>query len=552
MESTNNSAVLSEDVEFAYHPEAQKVLRGVNLEIRKGEFVVIAGPSGAGKSTLCRTFNNIIPLFFRGVFSGKRRIAGEWLEKQSIAVVSRKVGMVFQDFEQQLFSTSALLELAFSLENFNIPRDEMQARIEQLLSRFGISHLMNREPLSLSGGEKQKLAIASVMAYKPEILVLDEPTTDLDPESREFVLQILPDLKNWVETVILVDHETEQFHTADRVFLFRDGVVQAEGSPEEILCRTDLLEANSLFPLDLVGVQESLKLSPKLQSVTELADSLRDFKLESVAVSERSQSSPVVEAENLSFRYEGAATPALDQISFQIREGEFVGIFGHNGSGKSTLLRHFNGLQMPQSGALGVLGKEVREWNRKDLAHNVGLVFQNPDHQIFSASVREEIEFGPRQFGFSEELIRKNADRAIQAMDLLAQSDRDPFQLSKGERQRVAVGSVLSLNPKILILDEPTTGLDYRQQKYLMELLKEFNVSGTTIIIVTHSLRLICEYCNYALFLQKGKIAGKGHPRELFCDEHLAIKLPPIVQLSRKMNGNALSLQEFLAHLRRF
>lgn len=551
MESMNNSAVLCKNVEFSYHHGEPPVLRGVNLEIRKGDFVVIAGPSGAGKSTFCRTLNNIIPLFFRGVFSGSRQIAGELLEKQSIAVISRKVGMVFQDFEQQLFSTSAFLELSFALENFGVPREEMQTRMEELLNRFGITHLMSREPLSLSGGEKQKLAIASVMAYRPEILVLDEPTTDLDPESREFVLQILPELKAWVETVILIDHETEQFQSSDRVFLFRDGAVAAEGSPEEILCRSDLLESNSLYPLDLVRVQESVRLATRLQSVTELAHQLNGYRLDSISIQERPGSLPVIEAKELVFRYEEAPVPALNRISFEFREGEFVGIFGHNGSGKSTLLRHFNGLQMPQEGSLRVLGKEVHEWNRKELAHNVGLVFQNPDHQIFNASVEEEIEFGPRQFGFPEDRIRENAARAMKAMDLSSQSARDPFQLSKGERQRVAVASVLSLDPKILILDEPTTGLDYKQQKHLMELLREFNASGTTIIIVTHSLRLVCEYCNYALFMQKGNIAGQGHPRELFFDEGLGIKLTPIVELSRAMKGNALSVQEFLDHLRR-
>jgi energy-coupling factor transport system ATP-binding protein len=545
-----DSAIRCENLEFAYHQGDPPVLRGVNLEIRKGDFVVIAGPSGAGKSTFCRTLNNIIPLFFHGVFSGKRWIAGEWLEKQDIAVISRKVGMVFQDFEQQLFSTNALLELSFGLENFHVSREEMQVRVEELLGQFGLSHLMNREPLSLSGGEKQKLAIASVMAYRPEILVLDEPTTDLDPESREFVLQILPELKNWVETVVLIDHETEQFQTADRVFLFQEGVVHSEGSPEEILCNSNLLESNSLYPLDLIRIQQSVGLEPCLKPISELALSLAEFKLERIPVSARTESVPIVQANQLTFRYEGASAATLNQISFEIREGEFVGIFGHNGSGKSTLLRHFNGLQIPQEGSLKVLGKEVREWNRKDLAHNVGLVFQNPDHQIFNASVREEVEFGPRQFGFPEEQIRQNADRAIQAMDLVAQSERDPFQLSKGERQRVAVASVLSLNPRILILDEPTTGLDYKQQKYLMELLKEFNASGTTIIIVTHSLRLVCEYCNYGILMQKGNVAAQGHPRELFFNETLKIKLPPIIQLSSKMNGNALFVQEFLDHLR--
>src|SRR3990172_12800729 len=207
------SAIYCEGLQFSYM-DGPPVLRGINLEVEKGQYVVLAGPSGEGKSTFCRTLNNIIPLFYKGSLSGKRWVAGEWLEKQSIASMAKKVGMVFQDFEQQLFSTSALLELCFALENFGVPTEVMRERLDELLQKFHLGPLSGREPASLSGGEKQKLAIASVLAYRPEILVLDEPTTDLDPESREFVLQVLPKLKDWVETIVVVDHETEYFKNA--------------------------------------------------------------------------------------------------------------------------------------------------------------------------------------------------------------------------------------------------------------------------------------------------------------------------------------------------
>jgi energy-coupling factor transport system ATP-binding protein len=208
-----------------------------------------------------------------------------------------------------------------------------------------------------------------------------------------------------------------------------------------------------------------------------------------------------------------------------------------------------NGLQFPQKGTIRILGKEIREWSRKDLSKSAGLVFQNPDHQIFNTTVREEVEFGPQQLGFSEEQIKQNADRAIQTMDLEMQKDRDPFQLSKGERQRVAVASVLSVSPEILMLDEPTTGLDYRQQTYLMQLLRTLNQEGATIIIVTHSLKLIGDYCSYAILMEKGEKKAEGHPRDLFFRNGLFQKLPPLWDLSRKMGGNALTVQEFVSNL---
>lgn len=543
-----DSAVSCEGLEFTYEADNAPVLRGVNLEVARGEFAVVAGPSGSGKSTFCRTLNNIIPLFFRGRISGRRYVDGVVLEKQKVAELSARVGMVFQDFEQQLFSTSSTLELSFVMENFGVPPAQMRERIADLASRFGISHLLQREPFSLSGGEKQKLAIASVMAYRPRILVLDQPTTDLDPDSREFVLQAIPKLKDWVETVILIDQETEQFQLADRIHILREGVIQAQGSPSEILLNSDLLRRNSLSPVDLVVVQENLGKSPGLRTPEQLAEALAGMQVTRVEPPARTQGPPVVQVQNLTYRYPGGGTPALSEISLEIREGEFAGIIGRNGSGKSTLMKHLNGLQRPQTGSLKVLGKEARDWNRRDLARAVGLVFQNPDHQIFESTVRREIEFGPRTFGFSEQEIRTNCDRAMEVMDLQSHTDHDPFQLSKGERQRVAVASVLSVNPRILILDEPTTGLDYRQQKHLMDLLCELNRAGTTVIIVTHALWLVGEYCDYGFVLQEGSRVAEGHPRRLFFQERY-LKLPPLLELSRLMGATALTAAELTQQL---
>ena len=541
-------AVRCEGLQFTYEGDAEPVLRGVDIEVQRGEFAVIAGPSGAGKSTFCRTLNNIIPSFFRGTISGRRCVDGEWLEKQPVAALSARIGMVFQDFEQQLFSTSSILELSFVMENFGVPPAEMRQRIADLASQFGISHLLEREPFSLSGGEKQKLAIASVMAYRPRILVMDEPTTDLDPDSRDFVLQAIPKLKDWVETVILVDHETEQFQHANRIHLLRAGIIQASGAPDAILLNSALLMQNSLSPVDLVVVQESLGKPPALSAPAELAESLGSVPARPFEIPARTRSNPVVQVEELSFRYPGSSTDALRDVTLEIREGEFAGIIGRNGSGKSTLMKHLNGLQLPQKGSLRVLGKEVRQWDRRELARSVGLVFQNPDHQIFESTVRREIEFGPRTFGYAEEEVKRNSDRAVEVMDLAARVDHDPFQLSKGERQRVAVGSVLSVRPQILILDEPTTGLDYRQQRYLMDLLRDLNRTGTTIIIVTHALWLVGEYCDYAFALQEGTRVAEGHPRDLFFQQRI-LKLPPLLELSALLGANALTASELARQL---
>jgi energy-coupling factor transport system ATP-binding protein len=544
-----DSAVHCEDLHFAYDSGLPEVLRGLSISVPNHSYVVIAGPSGAGKSTFARTLNNIIPLFYKGPFSGKRWIAGQSLEKQNIASMAPHIGMVFQDFEHQLFSTDSRHELSFGLENFAIAPEEMRQRMIELSEKFGIGHLLNREPLSLSGGEKQKLAIASVMAYRPKVLVLDEPTTDLDPESREFVLQAVPRLREWVETVIVIDHESDQFQQTDGIFLLRDGAIQASGKPQDLLTNAALMEENSLAAIETIQIQKALKQPAALLTVPELAKLFAQHKLEPIAVPKRTTADPVIEVTGVSFKYKEQQAEALQNINLEIRQGEFAGIIGRNGSGKSTLLRHLNGLQMPQSGTVRILGKDVRVWNRQELSRRVGLVFQNPDHQIFESTVRREIEFGPRQFGFSEQEVAQATDRALETMDLVKRVEDDPFQLSKGERQRVAVASVLSIRPDILILDEPTTGLDYRQQKYLMNLLRELNQSGTTILIVTHALKLVSDYCNHAILLSSGKVVAEGHPRELFFGNH-NFRLPPLVELSRALNGNALSAEEFLKQLR--
>jgi len=311
-----------------------------------------------------------------------------------------------------------------------------------------------------------------------------------------------------------------------------------------------LLEENSLAPLETIRVQESIQKKTSLMSTSQLTELFAGYNLEPVAVPERTKSAAVIEVSGVTFRYKDQETPALENISLEIRQGEFAGIIGSNGSGKSTLLRHLNGLQLPQQGSVLVLSKDVRSWNRQELARKVGLVFQNPDHQIFESTVRREIEFGPKQFRFKEEEIKESSDRAIEIMDLGNRVEDDPFQLSKGERQRVAVASVLSIRPDILILDEPTTGLDYRQQKHLMELLRELNQAGTTILIVTHALKLVGDYCNYAILLSRGRVVSEGHPRELFFSGH-PIRLPNLLELSRSLHGNALTAEEFSRQLRK-
>lgn len=522
--------------------------------------VVLMGHSGAGKSTLCCTLNGLVPRFFRGQYEGRVLVKGEEVARRKVAEMSRIVGLVLQDFEAQLFSTNVELEMAFGPENHCLPRPEIEHRIHRYLSFVGLERMRQREPATLSGGQKQRLAIGSVLALEPKVLVMDEPTTDLDPQGREEVLSIADDLREEGGLLLLVDHEPETGLRADQVWLMRDGQVVAQGTPAEILVNLSLLKSCGIKPPPTVELFEEMGW-PGRPLTAEKATSLiieqnlaRPRKLKAPASLPNAGGPPVLMAEGLRYVYPTYQIEALQGIDLSIREGEFLAILGQNGSGKTTLAKHFNGLLKPTSGRMLIHGRPSTDYSRRELAKRVGYVFQNPDHQIFARTVKEEVGFGLKVLGEHPKMIEKRVAEALEVVGLQGYEGKVPFTLTKGERQRVAVASVLAVQPEVIVLDEPTTGLDYAQQRNMMEMLRRLNRSGHTVIVITHSMWVAAEYGTRAIVLKDGNILLDGPTRVVFSDEaqlaRASLHPPSLVRLSNWLGTQAMTVQKMVEELR--
>src|SRR5918911_1582820 len=552
-----------EGLGYRYRGQQKPALSGVDLEVAEGEFVVIMGPSGAGKSTLCVSLNGLIPHFFRGRMEGEVLVRGRSTREGKVGEFAQEVGLVFQDFEAQLFSTNVALEVAFGPENFAVERDEMVRRVESVLRQVRLEGFENRTPATLSGGQKQRLAIASVLAIEPRILCLDEPTTDLDPIGKLGVFEIAEELKNRDDvTLIVVEHETEETLDADRIIVLRSGKIAADRPAREILRDVKLLEESSVMPLQVArffhergaeegqlpltpeeGIEEfgrrGWRVSPKRHRELVEADKSR----------EEGYGEPLIEVEGLTHRYPNGVV-ALEGVDLTVRRGEFLAVLGQNGSGKTPLVKHFNGLLKPTVGTVRVDGEETAKQGLRRLGQTVGYVFQNPDHQIFSDTVFDEVAFGPKIREMEEAEIEERVREALAAVGMEGRGDEDPFGLTKGERQRVAVASVLAVRPEVLILDEPTTGLDYAEQRSMMELVRRLNEAGSTIIAVTHTMWVVAEYAHRAVVMQDGKTALSGTVRNVFTEEEAlrdaALRPPHIVSFGNALGYPVLSVEEML------
>jgi energy-coupling factor transporter ATP-binding protein EcfA2 len=537
-------AVEASGLKFRYRGTSSDALDALELSIEEGQFTVIMGKSGAGKSTFCYCLNGLIPHFLRGQMQGHVRVFGLDTRDHRVSRLARIVGLVFQDFEAQLFSTNVELEVAFGPENFALPLEEIRQRVRESLRAVKLEGYERRQPAYLSGGQKQRLAIASILAIRPRLLVMDEPTTDLDPIGKMEVFEVADQLRQTSDsTVVIVEHETEEALKADQVVLMLNGKVIATGRPEQILTNVPLLETSGVMPpqtshlFHLLGSSlRPLTLEDALSAIWTEGLSIDEEKYRAISGSRLDgYGPPLIEVEDLQFWYPGGV-PAIKGVSLQIRQGEFVAILGQNGSGKTTLVKHFNGLLKPSRGTVIVKGFDTRNTSVYQLGRLVGYVFQNPDHQIFAQTVFDEVAFGPRLYGLSADEVNRRVAEALEAVDLSHRRGADPFLLTKGERQRVAVASVLAAKPEVIVLDEPTTGLDYLELKSMMEL------------IVTHSMWVAAQYAHRIIVMNNGKVIADGPTREVFAREDVlaeaSLKPPPIVRLGNRLGRPLLSVDE--------
>ena len=448
-------------------------------------------------------------------------------------------------------------ELAFTLGNLcpDLSREAIAARITDTLRLLGLDDYRARDPLSLSGGERQRLAIASVLAPRPPVLVLDDPTTDLDPAGRAALYALLRRLVETGTTVVLTDHETEDVVLADHACLLSQGGLVWNGRPDRLLRRPVLMEQCDVRPLPLsafftrLGYRDELPLTPE-EAVALLKNKRVRIDEPVAAASTDPSARLVIEARAVDYAYGEGERSALEGVDLTVRQGEFLAIVGANGSGKTTLAKLCKGLLVPTRGEVRIHGEDTRRMTAGWLASVVGYVFQNPDHQIFANTVSEEIAFGPRNLGVPADDIPGRVREALEAvgLDLPGIADADPFSLTKGDRQRVAVASVLATRPDILIFDEPTTGLDYREIRGMMALIRQLNQAGHTIVMITHLMWVAAEYAARCVVMQTGRVVADDRTRTVFAQperlEPLGLRVPQIPRFTQHYGRTLLTPEE--------
>ncbi|NIQ07119.1 MAG: ATP-binding cassette domain-containing protein [Candidatus Korarchaeota archaeon] len=546
-----NTAVEIKNLRVRYRGQKNPALNRIDLSVEKGEFVGIIGPTGAGKSTLCLTINGLIPQFVNTEeFSGDISILGRDTKECSVSELSQYIGMVFQDYESQIFRTNVELEISFGLENLALPRDMIQERINKSLNWTGIAPLRKRYTHSLSGGEKQRLAIASALAMQPDILVLDEATSDLDPKGKFEIYRIVKKLREKRDiTLLMVDHHlTRIAEIADRIVVLDHGEIIEQGSPRKVFSKVDELLEMGLRPPPITELFHKLKLTPEKypMSVEEAIKTFpQDYQFESLQkkAPPHEKNEPIIEIRDLWHTYDGDSW-ALSNINLKVGENAFIGLIGQNGSGKTTLAQCLNGIVKPTKGSIKIEGEEATTKSVGELGRTIGYVFQNPDYMITQEKVKDELELAPRNIGCSEEEVERRVQHAVETLNIEDLLEEDPFFLNRANRQRVAVGSIITLNPDIIVLDEPTTGLTPGETKQIMQLASEMHNHGKTIIVISHDLWIIAEYCDRVVALKDGEILMDGPPTNVFSQKEILrttnLQPPQIAQFTQKLFGKTI------------
>jgi energy-coupling factor transport system ATP-binding protein len=557
------SLIEIEDLTFSYASQQQEpALRNVSCTIEQGAFVGITGLAEAGKSTFCRLIAGYIPHFFHGEFSGTVSVAGTDTRETTIGELAERVGFVFENPFDQLTGASltVLEEAAFALENMGLAREEIRLRAEKSLSLVGMEDLEDRHPQQLSGGQSQRLALASILAVQPEVFILDEPTSQLDPLGVEEVFEVITDMHRAGNTLIVVSQDLDHLAIrADRLIVIDKGEIKWDGEPRKVLIEA----AEAGFP---ILIPEVLEISRKLRSagripsnspvpltVEQAAKELSSIDTPGSATrttaaggtSRRSEAdgSNEIVFEDVYYDYPTGVS-ALRGVSLSL-EGGCVCIVGQNGAGKTTLARHLNGLLRPTRGRVLVRGKDTREYRVAELAREVGLAFQNPDDQLFRSTVEDEVHFGPDNVGASPEEAKRLVATAMDLMGLEAVREKKPHDLGVPERKRVATASVIAMNTPVVVLDEPTGGQDAEGIDLLGQVVGTLVQQGKLVLVVTHDVRFAARHADRVIAFHQGQVLLDDGPRTVFGrEEDLArthVEPPAVTRL-----GYLLGLDETL------
>jgi energy-coupling factor transporter ATP-binding protein EcfA2 len=537
---TFHPVLVVEGLAFRYRDRDAQAIQDITLELDRGQLLLVAGSSGCGKTTLIRAINGLVPRSYKGELTGTVRLSGEETVGLSLAQISHQVGTLLQDPERQILGSRVLNEVAFGLENLGLPRDDIRTRAEAALERLGISHLAERETHLLSGGEKQKVAMAGVLAMEPSLLLLDEPLASLDPASAQEALGMIRDLVDGGMSVMLVEHRVEDVLgiSPDRVMYMEAGRIQFMGKTDALV---DHLDHHEVKLPAAMAIQQAANEppAPAFKPAIAPSDDLQP---------------PILEFDSVGFGY-GEGPEVLHDIELDVRAGEIIALLGPNGAGKTTLVKHAIGLLKPRRGQVRIDGSDSSQLTIAQIASNLGYVFQSPSHMLFAPTVGEELGFGPRNLGHPAEQIEKEVAYAIDVMNLSGMADDPPLALSFGQQKRVSIAAILAMKSRILVMDEPTAGQDYKNYMGFMDSILQ-TPGFEAILFITHDVDLALVYANRVLLMAEGRIQADGRPEDVLKDFDL-IKQSNLVptsllkaNLDRLPSTGRFLRAESLAHVR--
>jgi energy-coupling factor transport system ATP-binding protein len=528
-----------ENVSYTHWNRETPTLKGVSLQVFPATLNVLVGPGGSGKSTLCSLFNGEIPHLLGGEMEGTVFVKGQDTREAEVKDLSRVAGHMFQDSESMFATLYTEDELAFGPENLKLDPIEIRSMVDRLLVDFQLEPQRKNLVWNLSGGQIQKLGLAVILAMQPEMVVLDEPTANLDPQATRAVHELVLELRSRGIAILLVTRELDDFllEHADQLLVLDDGHITAAGPVQQVLLsHGDAMHSLGIWLPETVeiglGLRQKfgIKMDKLPINVTDTLAALRSHKLlgdclgeeiPSTSSKRTNQAEALISGRGLEYSYANGFK-ALKGVSFEVYPGEMLAIVGRNGAGKSTLAKLMVGLQKPQSGDLQLFGKPARSWKVESLAENIALVFQNPEHQFLTDTAYDEIAYSLLARGITDpQEVKRLVEAQLEQLELTEFTKSHPFALSAGMKRRLGVATMLVCHPRLLLVDEPTYGQDRQMTHTLMALMEEIRTQGVSVVMITHDMRLVQEFASRVIVMSEGLITYCGDPSELFASEEL-------------------------------
>ena len=522
-----NEAIISfEDFGFQYTAQAEPTLYDINLQIRKGEKVLIAGPSGCGKSTLAHCVNGLVPNSYPGKATGKLTIGGQDALKLGLFGLSKIVGTVLQDSDGQFIGLTVAEDIAFALENDCIPTEEMHREVVRIAELVDVKRVLKHAPHEISGGQKQRVGLGGVMVGQVDVLLFDVPLANLDPATGKQAIVLIDEIQKRTGcTVIIIEHRVEDvlYCPVDRVIVMGDGRIQYDGDPDVLLCsellqRKGIREPLYVTALKYAGVELTADMRPSCLPELKLSQQqkaqVRSWFDKQPAPKAAPEQDVLLRVENLDFTYEGGHH-ALRGINAIVHKGEMLSIVGTNGAGKSTFSKVICGFENAQSGILELEGVDLNSLSIKERADHIGYVMQNPNQMISKTQIFDEVALGLRNRGVSEEEIRPRVEETLKICGLYPFRNWPVSALSYGQKKRVTIASILVLKPEMILLDEPTAGQDLKHYTEIMDFLSELNHQGVTVVLITHDMHLMLEYTPRAIVFNAGRVIADKSAAEV-------------------------------------